>query len=61
VRIRKAPSKVELKSRLYDKGLSEKTMPSVQRPNQPIEGGGPPIRAKMVKGEKLPATLNQFP
>lgn len=51
MRIRKAPSKVELKSRLYDNGLSEKTMPSVQRPNAPLEGT-PSIKAKMNKGEK---------
>ena len=50
VRIRKAPSKVELKSRLYDNGLSEKTMPSVHRPNAPLEGT-PSIKAKLNKGD----------
>lgn len=51
VRVKTIPSKVELKSRLYDKGLSEKTMPSVTRPNLPSEGTTS-IKAKL-KGEKI--------
>ena len=37
----------ELKSRLYDKGLSEKTMPSVHRPQEALANTPATIKAKL--------------